>query len=344
MSLDRYGVLKCRAVGRKLEGNEDSSPHYQVHVKDNQQDYRLAINVKSVLAPSDLLYLVDDNFQHPITQGLVPLELGFHQLPNQPGNLALDYIRGNLFDVKQMKPLPFDLPGPDNDLNELIDLYITRAINSHDAVLYAFGEAWGPESKRDKIFKFSPGNGVHDIHMNQGSGSRFKKDNGVWQDGGLLIHFPSRNQWVAAFFAFQSQTFHTDDRTGNPLEIPPVPPKEPQPVGEVPVLEKQVRIIAALINPLGHDPGKESVTLINTSPETLNLSGWALLDRLKHRQPLDGIIIAAGAVVIVPLTGETIQLGNQGGIITLLNRDGLKVDGVSYIKGDVRKQGWTIVF
>jgi uncharacterized protein YukJ len=47
MPIKNYGVLKCRAVARKIE-DDDKSPHYQVHVNDGKQDYRLAINVKSV--------------------------------------------------------------------------------------------------------------------------------------------------------------------------------------------------------------------------------------------------------------------------------------------------------
>lgn len=45
--------------------------------------------------------------------------------------------------------------GPDNDLKELIDLYIQRAIQSEDAVLYAFGAGWGPEpTTSDQYFGF----------------------------------------------------------------------------------------------------------------------------------------------------------------------------------------------
>jgi hypothetical protein len=39
-----------------------------------------------------------------------------------------------------------------------------------------------------------------------------------------------------------------------------------------------------------------------------------------------------------------IQLSNKGGIITLLNAEGLKVDGVSYTKEQAQHPGWTIVF
>ena len=345
MPVKKYGVLKCQVVGREMEEDE-KSPHYQVHVKDDRQEYRLAINVKSVQAPFDLLYFLDDNFKHPITEGLLKLGFGFHQLPSKPGSLALDYIRGNLFDVNKMKPLPFNQPGPDNDLNELIDLYIQRAIASKEAVLYAFGERWGPEDKRDKVFGFTPGNGVHDIHMNQGSSGKFQADNGVWQDGGLLIQFPARNQWVAAFFRFQSQAIHTDDTSGNPIDIPTPTPDVPSPTPDVdvPQIDKTVRIVAALVNPPGDDVGKESITLINTSPDTVDLNGWAIADQLKRKLPLKAISLKPGAVVTVPLTGQDIQLGNSGGIITLLDSKGIKIDGVSYTKDDAKKQGWTIVF
>jgi hypothetical protein len=38
------------------------------------------------------------------------------------------------------------------------------------------------------------------------------------------------------------------------------------------------------------------------------------------------------------------QLPNEGGLITLLNPQGIKVHGVSYTKQQAQKQGWTIVF
>ena len=64
---------------------------------------------------------------------------------------------------------------------------------------------------------------MHDIHMNQGNSAKFKNDDGVWQDGGLIFHFPGLSQWVAVFLAFQSQAWHTDDLTGHALPAPPTP-------------------------------------------------------------------------------------------------------------------------
>jgi uncharacterized protein YukJ len=334
MSLATYGVLKCRALERKIDPETDPSPHYQVLVSDGQKKHRIAINVKSQESPSDLLYLVNDAFQHPILNQLVNFSQGFHQLERQPGGVALDFIRGNLFRPEDMKPLPPDVPGPGNDLKELIDLYIQRAIQAEDAVLYAFGASWGPEpTTPDKYFGFRPGSGIHDIHMNQGSVGRFQRDNGVYQDGALLLHFPSRHQWVGIFLAFQSQCFHTDDRTGD--AIPEVCDKP---------VEAAVRILAALVNPMGADPGKESVTLLNVSPEAVDLNGWALADKQKRKSRLHDIRLKAGSAVTIPLSGTDAQLSNEGGIITLLDARGIKVHGVSYTKQQAQKQGWTIVF
>jgi uncharacterized protein YukJ len=84
------------------------------------------------------------------------------------------------------------------------------------SIIYAFGSRWGPEENvPDQYFKFVPGNGVHDIHMNQGNAAPYEQDNGVYQDGALMIAYAD-NTWRAFFFAFQSQTFDTDNQ-GNPI-------------------------------------------------------------------------------------------------------------------------------
>ncbi|TBR57729.1 DUF2278 family protein [Mastigocladus laminosus UU774] len=344
MGLKDYGVLKCHAIAGIMELDDDS-PHYQVHVNDGNFDYRIAINVRSVQKPYDLLYLIDNNFEHYITQKLKTLNFGFNKIEvsqRQAGGIALDYIRGNLFKVNEMKALPYSVPGENNDLNEFIDLYIQRAIATK-AEIYAFGEPWGPEEKADKIFDFKPGRGIHDIHMNQGSSGKFQKDNGVYQDGGLLIHYKSAPQdyWVAAFFAFQSQSFHTDDNTGNPIDKNVG--NEPK-IPDTPAVKPQVRIIAALLNPSGEDVGKESITLINSSPNKVDLTGWAIVNQLKQKASLDGFNIEPGAVVKVPLSGKDVQLSNKGGTLSLLNQEGIKVDGVSYTKKDTQEEGWTTLF
>jgi len=350
MPLKSYGVFKGRAIDRRL--GSGGSPHYQVHLVDQSNDYRIAVNVASQLQPSELEYLIDSEFRHPIVEALRELTPGWKALPSKPGGIALDFIRGNLFDPRRMRKLAFNLPGPDNDLNEKIDHYIQRAMADEDAQLYAFGERWGPESAKDKIFGFAPGNGVHDIHMNQANAGSFVKDDGVYQDGALLLEFPRQKQWVGVFLKFQSQTWHSDDHTGHqtqtPTSGPPsnggvaVPsPFEPggQPTPAMP--DGAVRIVAALVNPI-QSPEVEYVTLLNTTNLAIDLRGWKIADRDKNKMALSGSI-PAGETFRVKLV-PPVMLPNKGGIVTLLNEAGLRVDGVSYTKEQANNPGWTIKF
>src|ERR687898_3677804 len=158
--------------------------------------------------------------------------------------------------------------------------------------VYAFGEPWGPEEdQRDRFFGFVPGNGIHDIHMNQGNDPQFARDDGVWQDGALVFRFPQAGQWVAVFLAFQSQAWHTDDVTGHAITEPgPGPgPNEP---------DRVVRIVGTLVNPLGPAPEPEKITLLNTSPETVQLAGWTIADRSKNKQTLSGEIPAGATMTL----------------------------------------------
>ncbi|MEV4560441.1 YukJ family protein [Kitasatospora sp. NPDC049285] len=219
MPIDHYGVLAARAVDRRREGTTDT-PHYQIHLVDQAgTHFRAAVNVQSQQAPSELLYLVDEDFAHPVTAQLPATAAGWTALPSRPGTAALDFVRGKLFDHAAMRTLPPDRPGADNDLPDLLDRQVLQAIEDPRAVLYVFGQRWPTEaSVPDKVFGFKPGNGVHDVHMNQGNSTQFRGDDGVWQDGALLIHLPGASRWIAMFLAFQSQSWHTDDHTGHALD------------------------------------------------------------------------------------------------------------------------------
>ena len=328
MPLHKYGVLAGKAVAARRE-EDDDTPHYQVEVHASGTRFRIAVNVRSSQQPPDLLYLIKENFEHPILERLSNLPEGFTLLPPQPAGMALDFIRGNLFDHSEMRLLPSHLPGPDNDLSDRIEHYVKRAIDESDAVMYAFGQRWGPEQGvPDKVFDFQPGNGIHDIHMNQGNNAAFRDDDGVWQDGGLVLHFPASNQWVGVFLAFQSQAWHTDDVTGHAIDVVEEP-------------AKTVRIVAAMVNPAGGDPEAETVILLNPTPQPLDLAGWQIADQQKRKCAIAGNL-AAGSVLTVALTAPT-KLGNSGGIITLLDAQGLKVDGVSYTSAQAKREGWLVV-
>jgi poly(U)-specific endoribonuclease len=120
---------------------------------------------------------------------------------------------------------------------------------------------------------------------------------------------------------------------------------EKQPPSQTTV-DSPVRIIAALVNPLGDDPGKETVTLINTGAASVSLEGWFLLDAMNNRYVLSdqSNIIAPGATFAITLPKNSIQLSNKGGEIRLLDRDDKVAHRVSYTKVQAQEQGRTLIF
>lgn len=106
----------------------------------------------------------------------------------------------------------------------------------------------------------------------------------------------------------------------------------------------QINVVAAMISPRGDDAGRERVTLLNTTPDIIDLKDWSIADKNKRKTMLAAQELNPGATALVMLSSEGAQLSNDGGIITLLDKQGLKIDGVSYTREQVSRQGWTIVF
>ncbi|WP_454052310.1 DUF2278 family protein [Clostridium sp. Marseille-Q7071] len=214
LGLDSYGMLKCKIIDYKEDREDDITPHFQIHVQANNDHYSLAINVKSVEKPSELRFYLNKNFIHPIISKIIDVSYGF----SYSFEYTLDYIRGDLgFTKEDMITLPYDAKGADNDITDKFIQIISEAKNKN-ADLYAFGAKWSPgiyKANRGKdSFKLVPNCGMHNIHMNQGNKGNHQCENGVYQDGGLLIHYPTQNTWTAVFLAFQSQSWNTDNNTG----------------------------------------------------------------------------------------------------------------------------------
>jgi len=351
MPLAGYSVLRGQVAD--VRPGSGSQPHYQMLVIDDQDKYRIAINVQSQDG-SEVFFVEKPYFRHPILDALLTKPKGLTPVASIPGDVALDFIRGNLFQPQEMVQLPISANGPDNDLNEKIGRYAQRAMSDEAAEVFALGQAWGPEpNKQDRYFHFLPGRGIHDIHMNQGNPpGKYEGDNGPLQDGGLIFHFPAQDQWVAIFMKFKTQSWHTDDRTGNvlpggdggaPADLdagdPGVIGQNHQPTVDQP--DGQVRIVAALINDV-RTPEQETVTLLNTTHQAVDLTGWQLKDKQKQATALHGEI-APGETLKVAIT-PPMSLTNKGGIISLINAQGLKVHGVSYTREQAAQPGRTLTF
>ena len=222
--MENYSIIKCKPIqgvpwnydagsesgfhGHGSSRRHTASPHYHiVGSVDGGSQYTIVINIESRDNSAPMLrYYIASDFRHPITAKLTS-QFGngyeIQSIESIPDTLALDYVRGGLFDQSQLK-LENTTPDGEDSLNELIDGYIKQAI-SDNADMYAFGQEYSDNPQNQ---------GVHDIHMNQGNEPQYENEDGVDQDGGLLIYFPSTGKWMAMFFAFQSQSFNTDPNTG----------------------------------------------------------------------------------------------------------------------------------
>jgi uncharacterized protein YukJ len=345
MPIQRYGVLKGKALEGKVAGKPGKKPHYQIHIRAAGVEHRIAVNVMSDQPPSELRFYLDEDFHHDLLAGLPALAEGYQAIPSHSGGLALDFVRNRVFDPADLRVVPLNVPGPSNDLAEIFGLHVQRAID-RGADVYAFGAKWGPETdKKDDYFGFLPGNGIHDIHMNQGSPPPHKGDNGIWQDGGLLIHFPAENRWLGFFLVFQSQSFATDERGDIAPGVTPVLPDVVGPV-VIPATTglDSLRIVAALVNPPGDDVSHETVTLLNPTPGVVDLNGWKLVDGNGKTLALTGPVLGVGEALRITLTGQNVQLGNKGGTLNLRNPAGIIVHGVTWTEAQAGKQGWTLLF
>jgi uncharacterized protein YukJ len=350
--MNNYGVLIGSAL--QYQRDDDADPHSELLMNVGGVRYRIAINVRSSRGPVQnrlIEYLILNDLKHPILDRARELPPGWNNLADgRNDGAAIDYIRSNIFRATDLKPIPHFAPGPHNDLFEAVEDLLQRAITDKDAVVYAFGERWGPENgKPDQYFNFEPGNGVHLIHMNQGgAGER----NGSFHDGALIVDFPKSRTAVGLFLKFQNQIWHTDEQNATPIENAPAVPEvsvpssgsvDPWPVVASNSPYHMARIVAAMVNPRANDVGQESVTILNTSNQLLDLAGWTILDQRDQSDAISGSL-KPGEARMFALSGKGAQLSNKGGTITLLNPSGLKVDGVAYTKAAAQAEGTPVVF
>ena len=341
MPLKSYAVLKGRPVAtrRSAEGH----PHFHLQIEANGDFHRIAVNVRSMMEPSEMEYLIKLRFGHPIIGALRQLAPGVHPVKRKPGGLALDFIRLNLFHRDQFLKLPGPHPGPGDggDLRDVLEGIFAGAIADPDCWVYVYGEPWESDAT-DRVFRFSPSRGMHDVHMNQGNDPCHLEQDGTWQDGAVLIEHPRQQRWTGVFLKFQSQSWHTDALTGHTLPqheelLSPALAADCRPEGTV-------RIIAALVNPLNGNSQtpREAVTLLNISPHPVDLTGWRLTGGEKGKWSLEGNLFPGEAREIS--LGAALPLDRNGGIVTLHNREGLKVHGVYYTAEQAARKGWRIPF
>jgi uncharacterized protein YukJ len=346
-----YGVLRGKVDQFRRE-DDFNTPHLQIRIVDeNNQAWRVPVNVLSKDQSFLVFHRADPLQSHPVLTGLTQVASGFTHLPasSRSTSTALDYFRAPLFNWPTGIAVSHVGPGENDDLQDMLVMYL-KQLKTQNGELFVFGvkfpepgESFNPSSI-DRTFGTSQG--FHDIHMNQGNPSgQFASDNGVFQDGGLVLKFPSR--FVGLFLRFQTQWLPTDNTTGHPLPgAQPIPPgSSPAEDGTVtPVSNPIVYIERALVNPFGADPGKEIVVIGNTTSSSVDLNRWSIVDKNNNAEVLLGVLLPPGESRAVVLSGNTAQLGNKGGTIRLKNFSGEQIHAVSYSKDDVKEDGRYIRF
>ena len=214
----KYGYVKSKVISNPLL-KASTQPHetqYHLHVSlmVANHTWDVAINVGTNDADDLLQYRLLFDFHHELKTTLAQAEAGFHDLTKLNKLPALDFLRsdvlaetGNWRDSDVMDGS--EHPEPVASLKRLL----LRAKQDQFDV-YIFGRTYT-----------SGGSGIHDIHMNQGSGSQRFRNNGVndhndhndiWQDGAVLVDLGPLG-WAAYFTAFTQQTVPTDT-LGNPTD------------------------------------------------------------------------------------------------------------------------------
>ncbi len=229
MPIANYSVLAGRpTAGKVVRG---ASAHYQITMQAVGGPFTVAVNIQSVDG-SEVLYAIEEGFTPPDLAGLMALPMGMTKLQSAAGGLALDYVRSMvggapMITKAQMTLLPqlgakakgggaeaqMIQRAKAKALENAVVTLLNMTIADKDGVIYAFGSAFADKGRVD---------GIHDIHMNQGNpvgdstNGGYGGDNGVWQDGALFIHLPSKGTWTAVFIAFQTESWTTDS-AGNPI-------------------------------------------------------------------------------------------------------------------------------
>jgi poly(U)-specific endoribonuclease len=116
------------------------------------------------------------------------------------------------------------------------------------------------------------------------------------------------------------------------------------PVVVSPVISGDVKIIAALVNPIGDDPGAETITLLNMSSMNISVTGWRLLDKMNNDFEIADLTLRGGSAATIILPKNSMQLSNKGGEIRLVNKDNQIVHRVTYSKEQATREGLTITF
>ncbi|GEM_PF-4503276 len=204
--MSKYCLLKSYAI----EYNDHSDDnHFYIHTVADDQDYSLAVNVRSSKPVTNMRYCLKEPADAAIAMLARYMEIpdGLYKKTDHP-DYYLDYTIQPLFDDAELTEC-VDGYTDMISLEDRIRALTGESMASPSAFILAFGNLWGPKPhEEDYTFHFLPGQGIHDIHMNQNSpkGSRWAEKDRPCEDGALYFVFPDTGKIVAFYSTFNRKS------------------------------------------------------------------------------------------------------------------------------------------
>jgi hypothetical protein len=202
--LPEYGVVIGQYVSYTT--NQGQWMHVDLNINANGVQYQAAVDVNE---PNGLFqYQVFNRLDLSLFSTISALPDGYHRLQSNPTSGAIDYARSPIL----QRPLGCLslIVGVINAIfkttlqtwtnvtgNEAGNALVNMVTGS--ARVFAFGAP------------YTEGNGVHDVHCNQGDPpGPFQHLDGIWQDGCVFVLL-SDGTLSAYLGKFSTQTLNTDD-------------------------------------------------------------------------------------------------------------------------------------
>ncbi|KAK2603264.1 hypothetical protein N8I77_009735 [Diaporthe amygdali] len=347
MPISNYGLWKCTPSSWN---GQASSTHGHLEFNDgtnSNKTYEADVNISSTGSDTRLVYWFVSNFnpKQPSTAKLSALDMGFSAQKGS-SSLALDFLREGFLTPSAGTLVSHDPSDPTEkgDISAYVDPVMNQAVQEK-ATLYIWGSHYSDTNGSE---------GIHDIHMNQGDSGSFEKENGTYQDGGIVIQFAD-GSWHGIFLAFATETLKTDDN-GDPegqtfaqaLGGGSSSGTATEYANKSHATKGSVGIEAAVVNPKGPDheatKGKgERIYVQNRGASDVSLKGWKIENGHGQVQLLgDDAQVSAHSKHCFEVPEA--ELGNRGGKIVLKDADGHTVSEVSYTEKQAKKEGHLLYF
>ena len=195
--MEKYVMFRGKVIDKWYDF--DKRAHYHIVAMDDEgKRYDLAVNIGSIyekmneIISSNLKVYYDESYS--CRKGIVrKILLQKNGITECHKDLYLDYIRMKLFPHEKMIQMKgFDVTSI--YLTGIIEKNVVQAMNNDDYEVIVFGRL------------YANGKGLHDIHMNQGSVDKFRKNDASYSDGGLFFRNRRDDKITAVFIAFITQS------------------------------------------------------------------------------------------------------------------------------------------